>query len=337
MAYTTISKSTDHFNTKTYSGNSGTQNITGIGFQPDMVWTKKRDGTDDHNIFDAVRGVTKEIRPNKSDYEDTASNGLTAFGTDGYTIGDWGLMNQGHTYVSWNWKAGTTSGISAGSQTITPSSYSINTTAGFGIYKWSRTGASTTDYFSHGLGATPTMAIQKRTDGAQDWYVNFTVRDGSNDRMHLNKTDGLTDDSTTLPTATNYYPKSPETGDYVTYLYTPIKGFSKFGKYLGNANADGTFVYTGFKPAFVLLKRIDSGYSWAIVDSKRSTSGFNLTDKYLIPDTNAAEQSASVDLASNGFKLKSNAGGFNGSQIYIYMAFAEAPLVGSNNEPCKAR
>ena len=338
MAYTTINKSTDHFNSKLYTGNGSTNAITGVGFQPDWVWCKKRNSAQDHGAVDSVRGVTKVVYPNLSSAESTDANSVTAFGTDGFTLGSSGDFNQNSdTYVSWSWKAGTTSGISAGSQTITPSSYSINTTAGFGIYKWSRTGASTTDYFSHGLGATPTMAIQKRTDGVQDWYVNFTVRDGSNDRMHLNKTDGLTDDSTTLPTATNYYPKSPETGDYVTYLFTPIEGFSKFGKYYGNNNADGTFIYTGFKPGFVLLKRIDSGYSWAIVDSKRSTSGFNLTDKYLIPDTNAAEQSASVDLLSNGFKLRSTAGGFNASATYVYMAFAEEPLVSSNNLPATAR
>ena len=210
MAYTTINKSSDYFNTKLYTGTGSSNAITGVGFQPDLLWIKSRSNTYSHSWTDAVRGKDNKIASNNSNAQYTDSGQLASFDSDGFTLNtDAGVNNNNSTFTSWNWKAGTTSGISAGSQTITPSAYSINTTAGFGIYKWSRTGASTTDYFSHGLGATPTIAIQKRTDGAQDWYVNYTFVDGSNDNLHLNKTDAKEDDSTTVPTSTNYYPKSP--------------------------------------------------------------------------------------------------------------------------------
>jgi len=329
----------DHFKVKTYSGNSGTQNITGIGFQPDMVWTKKRDGTDDHNIFDVVRGVTKEIRPNKSDYEDTASNGLTAFGTDGYTIGDWGLMNQGHTYVSWNWKAANSQGSSNTDGSINTTYTSANTTAGFSISKFTVTGSTAT--VGHGLGVAPKWILVKTLANAGAWQMyHASIGPTKYAEFHTNAfatSSGRWND--TAPTSSVFTISNEWSNGRVliAYCFAEKTGFSKFGTYTGNGNADGTFVYTGFKPGFVLLKRNDSGYSWAIVDNKRSTTGSNLTDKYLIPDTNAAEQSASVDLLSNGFKLRSTAGGFNASATYVYMAFAEEPLVSSNNLPATAR
>ena len=223
----TIVRPKKHFDTLLWTGNSTNNRvITGLEFQPDLVWIKKRNGSMSHYWISSVQTYTSSgtgngnvgafvSGTNSTDAEGTTTDGgFASFNSDGFTLGTDDRVNQSSgTHVSWNWKAGTTSGISAGSQTITPSAYSINATAGIGIYKWSRSGASTTDYFSHGLGATPTMALQKRTDAVQDWYVNFTVRDGSNDRMQLNNTTALADDTTTLPTSTNYYPKSPETGD----------------------------------------------------------------------------------------------------------------------------
>ena len=340
MAYTTVNKSTDYFNTKLYTGNNSTNAQTGVGFQPDWVWFKRRDSGAQHSLFDSVRGVTKAVSSNLSGAQYTVSDALTSFDSDGFTLGadsnNYINFNSA-TYASWNWKAGTTSGISAGSQTITPSAYSINATAGFGIYKWSRTGASTTDYFSHGLGVTPTIAIQKRTDDVQDWYVNTTIIDGTNDNLHLNKTDAKEDDSTTVPTSTNYYPKSPETGDYITYLFAPIKGFSRFGSYTGNGNANGPFIFTGFKPAMVIYKKSSGTENWFIHDNKRQ--GYNPENELLFPDLSNAEATDNrIDLISNGFKVRSSDAGINdGSATYIYMAFAEAPLVGSNNIPVIAR
>tara|TARA_Y100001937_G_scaffold60170_1_gene82477 strand:- start:52 stop:1065 length:1014 start_codon:yes stop_codon:yes gene_type:complete len=337
MPYTTINKSTDHFNTKLFTGNeSAGHAITGVGFQPDFTWFKNTGGTDSHSMYDSVRGVTKQIEADTSGAETTESTGLASFDSDGFTVGTRTASNSnGMTIASWNWKMGTTSGISAGSQTITPSAYSINATAGMGIYKWSRTGASTSDYFSHGLGATPVMAWQKRTDGSQDWYVNFTVRDGSNDYMQLNKTTALTDDSTTAPTSTNYYPKSPETGTYVTYLFAEKKGFSKFGIYYGS-HANYPFVYTGFKPAWVMIKSI-STTNWNIIDNKNN--GYNVDNDQLYANSNSAEATGNViDFVSNGFRIRTTAADVNNNNtIHVYSAFAEAPLVGSNNVPATAR
>jgi len=348
MAYTPINKSTDYFDTKLYVGNSNAgspnaQTITGVGFKPDWSWIKNRDAGSNHALFNSVGGVTKFVSSNDMSVEETVADTLTAFNSNGFTLGTdvtQGVVNNiNQNFASWNWKAGTTSGISAGSQNITPSAYSINTTAGFGIYKWSRTGASTTDYFSHGLGATPKIAIQKRLDAAQDWYVNTTVIDGTNDNLHLNKTDAKEDDSTTVPTSTNYYPKSPETGDYITYLFTPKVGFSAMGSYTGNGNADGPFIHTGFKPAWILIKRYNAGGSWRLVDNKRI--GYNRNNYYLTPNTTGGEGTGStlaIDMFSNGFKVIGTDIDLNtsGGQ-YIYMAFAEAPLVGSNNVPATAR
>ena len=340
MAYTTINKSTDYFNTKLYSGSGAIQTVSGVGFEPSWIWTKSRTNAGNHQVTDQVRGLTKYIRPNATNAEDTKTNAITAVNSDGFVLGadsSNDINASGQTYTSWSWRAGTTSGISAGSQNITPSSYSINTTAGFGIYKWSRTGASTTDYFSHGLGATPTIAIQKRTDGAQDWYVNYTFVDGSMDYMNLNKVDDYQNGSTTVPTSTNYYPKSPETGDYITYLFTPIKGFSKFDTYVANNDADGPFIYTGFAPAFVMIKMWNGDDSWFMYDNKRSP--FNVRGKYLVADGTGTDSNADAfDFLSNGFKVRTTASAFNGSgSKFIYMAFAEAPLAGSNNVPANAR
>ena len=339
MAFITFQPN-DYFNTKLTSGNSSTQAVTGVGFSPSLVWGKNRSGTQGHQLLDVLRGANNVLVSNNNDGAVADSQILNSFDSDGFTLGSQDQLNDtGQTYVFWNWKAGTTSGISAGSQSITPSAYSINTTAGFGIYKWSRTGASTTDFFSHGLGATPTIAIQKRTDLAQDWYVNYTVVDGSNDNLHLNKTDAKEDDSTTVPTSTNYYPKSPETGDYITYLFTPKVGFSKFGSYTGNGNTDGVFIYTGFKPAWFLVKKSSaSGEDWAIYDNKRNT--FNEVDEALFPSATTAETNVGdgVDFCSNGVKIRDSGGELNTSgATYIFMAFAESPIVSSNGVPATAR
>ena len=350
MAYTTISKATDYFNTKTYSGNSSTQNITGIGFQPDMVWTKKRDGTDDHNIFDAVRGVTKEVRPNKSDTEDTATNGLTAFGTDGYTIGDWGLMNQGHTYVSWNWKAANSQGSSNTDGSINTTYTSANTTSGVSIIKYTGNGSNAT--LGHGLGVAPKMLIVKVTSQSNDWMVGHEGLDATNPwhkYIYLNGTSAVDDAATfwndTAPTnqviylgTHSYVNYSGRT--YIMYAFADVKGFSKFGSYTGNGNNNGTFIYTGFKPAFVAIKRTDDTARWVVWDNKRSP--FNLMDKGLFPNSNVVENNGywKLDCYSNGFKMRRDEAEQNANNgNFIYMAFAENPLVANVGQsiPATAR
>jgi len=340
MAYISFQPK-DYYNTTLYTGNGSTGHaITGVGFQADLTWIKNRETTDVFNSSSSVSGVNKYLITSTSDALQSGTENLQSFDADGFTVGTDNQFNvSADGYASWNWKAGTTSGIVAGSQTITPSAYSINTTAGFGIYKWSRTGASTTDYFSHGLGATPTIAIQKRTDGVQDWYVNFTFLDGTMDYLNLNDTDAKYDGTTTLPTSTNWYPKSPETGDYITYLFTPKTGYSSFGSYTGNGNADGPFIYTGFRPACIIIK-ISSGSgtgNWYIFDNKRL--GYNVDNNFLYPNLSSAEATTDViDLTSNGFKIRSTEFGINADgKSLIYMAFAEFPLVSSNDVPGVAR
>ena len=340
MAYITFQPS-DYFNTKTYSGTGSAQSITGVGFQPDWVWVKDRTNSYEHAIFDAVRGVTKRLSSNATTAETTEANGLTAFGTDGFSVGSTSNVNyNGYNFASWNWRAGG-AGSSNSDGSIT-STVSANTTAGFSIAKWTGTGSDGT--VGHGLGAVPEMAIIKSLGNTTYWMI-YHISLGNAAEIYLNATNaantGASTWNTTTPTSTtisldggsgngvNY------SGDYIGYFFTPKKGFSKFGSYTGNGNADGTFVYTGFKPAFVLVKRNEAGYSWGINDTKRP--GYNETDKYLIPDTTASEQTNAVDLVSNGFKFRSTAGGFNGSASYIYMAFAEEPLVSSNGIPATAR
>ena len=339
MAYISF-KPQDHFNTKLYTGTGSALSITGVGFAPDLSWVKRRSSVRGHTICDNVRGDGYNIYPDLNSAESVSTAQFTSLDSDGFTLGTDDRVNQSSgTHVSWNWKAGTTSGISAGSQTITPSAYSINATAGMGIYKWSRTGASTTDYFSHGLGATPTIAIQKRTDAVQDWYVNTTVIDGTNDNLHLNKTDAKENDSTTVPTSTNYYPKSPETGDYITYLFAPTNGFSSFNTYTGNQSAHGPFIYTGFKPAWIMIKNTSDGDDGWIIENNKA-SAYNPTYNYLVASSSAAEGGAGfpIDFLSNGFKIRGNDISYNQSgHVYAYMAFAAEPLVASNGDPATAR
>ena len=340
MPYTTINKSTDHFNTVLYTGNNSVGHaITGVGFQPDWVWIKKRNATASHNLVDAVRGVQKALETNSTGAQGTYSNNLSAFGTDGFTLGNGSLVNDTNNFVSWNWKAGGT-GSSNGNGSIT-STVSANTTSGFSVVKWTGSGANAT--IGHGLGAAPSFIITKSLASTQEWCVGSSSL-GWDKYFFLNETSASASGSvywqSTAPTSTVFSvgtagPTNSSSGDLIAYCFVEKLGFSKFGKYVGNNESDGTFVYTGFKPAWILIKRDNAGYSWGINDSKRP--GYNETDKYLIPDTTASEQTNAVDLVSNGFKFRSTAGGFNASATYYFWAFAEAPLVGSNNIPATAR
>ena len=345
MPYTTINKPTDYFNTKIYSGTGSTQSITGVGHQPDWVWIKRRDGTNTHTLWDAVRGTTKWIESNSNSAEQTYAGGLTAFGTDGFTIGDGGDINtNGGSFVSWNWKAGTTSSISGGS--ITPSSVSINTTSGFGIYKWTGTGSTGT--IAHGLGAVPKFMFIKNLSSAESWRT-YHHSLGNATSLKLNTSDTSFSDTgafnSTTPTSTLFTvgnsDSTNKSGDsFVAYVFAEITGYSKFGKYYGTNSTDGAFLYTGFKPAVMILKRLDvQSNSWLILDNKRDPD--NLVENYLFPSETDAEGdgggSAGWDFLSNGIKQRNTYGSANQNSNYLFIAFAEAPLVGSNNIPCTAR
>ena len=346
MAYSAIVKPQDYFNTLLYTGNGGTQTISGVGFQPDFAWIKNRSGAGNHMLQNAVRGSTKHLHSNTTDIEVTDATGVTSFNSDGFVVGSNGNLNgNGTTTASWNWKAnGTGAANTAGSINTT---VSVNTTSGFSIVKW--TGNSTAgETIGHGLGVTPKVVIIKRLSGStQSWICKFpTATDGY---LALNATDAISASSGWLPVssslitlANNWSAYNNNGNDFIAYCFADVQGYSKFGSYTGNGNADGTFIYTGFKPAWIMVKKTNDTHAWRIYDSVRDT--YNVTEKILEPNTSNAEATSStyiVDLVSNGFKFRGNGDGVNGSgQSFIYMAFAANPLVansGTDGVPATAR
>ena len=347
MAYTAINKSTDYFSTKLYTGTGADNNaITGIGHQPDWVWIKSRSGTHSagvHEWYDSVRGTGKMISSNQTNAEATGTNRLKSFDSDGFTLGDHNQINGGSTnYVSWSWKAGTTSGITTTGADITPSYYSMSATSGISIIKFTGNGVDGAK-IAHGLGAVPEMIISKRLENSNYWAV-FHKLDNT-DYFVLNTNDASSDAplwKDTNPTSVYYQTDNsnsvnPTNETVVAYCFKSVTGFSKIGSYTGTNGL--TFIYTGFKPKWCMFKRKDSGDNWKILDSDRST--FNIMNETLSADTSSAEGTESdvyVDFLSNGIRLDGSNGAINASGgTYIYMAFAEAPLVGSNNVPCTAR
>ncbi len=344
MAYSTIPKGSLYMNTKLYTGNGSTNAITGVGFQPDWSWLKRRDTSDSHALYDAVRGVTKRLEANTTGAEATKSAGLTTFGTDGFTLGNDTQANANSgTYASWNWKAnGAGSANTAGSINST---VSVNTTSGFSIVSWTGNGSPST--IGHGLGAAPELIILKNRTGVYGWQTYWKVL-GSNKYLSLNSTDAVVTSTeswnNTAPTSTVFSVDGDSNNNnaqnIIAYCFKEKKGYSKFGTYQGNNNADGTFVYTGFKPAWLMVFAYQAGNeNWIMVDNKRD--GFNVENEQLFPNTSGAEESNDeVDLLSNGFKLRRANTRMNGSIPYIYMTFAENPFVatsGSKGVPVTAR
>ena len=341
MAYTTINKSSLNMNPKLYAGNGGTNNITGVGFKPDLVWTKQRTDAADHRLYDIVRGVYKQLPSNTTAIQETDSNTLTAFGSDGFSLGSSADANQNaKNFVSWNWKAG--GAASSNTNGSITSSVSANTTAGFSIVSYTGNG-TTGATIGHGLGKIPTMMIVKNLNRVSEWTV-YHKDIGNTHYLELNSTIAKADYDIwhdTTPTANVFYARGHErvnySGDsYIAYIFTDIQGYSKFGSYVGNSNADGPFVYTGFKPAFVLLKSSTSVEEWAMFDNKRL--GYNPDNNALIASSSSAEATDNdIDLLSNGFKLRRNTGYINDNgKTYIYMAFGQS-IVGSNDTPATAR
>jgi len=343
-----INKPTDYFNTVLYVGNETDNHaITGVGFQPDFVWAKNRTVAESHNAFDSVRGATKLLIPNTTNAESTQATFLKSFDSDGFTLGTSNNINDsGANLVAWNWLADNTSGSSNTDGSIT-STVSANTTSGFSIVSYTGTGAVGT--IGHGLGAEPKMIIIKSRSNppADHWWVYHNSL-GNNQSIYLNltNTSGSTSDwSNTSPTSSVFTINGAQTGigynggTFIAYCFAEKKGFSKFGSYTGNGNADGTFIYTGFKPAFVMVKNTTSATSWLMKDNKRTSSGFNPIDKRMFANESSAESTAEdIDFVSNGFKMRTSGANPNVSGgSFIYMAFAESPLVGTNNIPATAR
>ena len=347
MAYTTINKSTDYFNTVLYTGNGGTNAITGVGFQPDLVWIKDRDATGYHFWTDAIRGVTKTLFSNTNGAEGTEVTGLTAFGTDGFTVGNHSNINtSGRNIVSWNWKANG-QGSSNTDGSINTTYTSVNTTAGFSISTYTGNGTAGAT-IGHGLGVVPKMIIVKNKTHAGGNWVVYHESLGNTKAVYLDLTDASgtagawnnTSPTSSVFTVNDANALNGSGGrEYVAYCFAEKKGYSKFGSYTGNGNDDGTFVYTGFKPAFVMVKATSATSDWNIMDDKRAVS-FNPNTKELYANSSGAEATGGEtirDYLSNGFKLRGTSGGTNGNGVsYIYMAFGQS-LVGSNNVPCTAR
>ena len=337
-----------HFDTILWAGNGSSQTISGLEFAPDFVWVKCRNSSSarSHIFTDTVRGATKSLLSPESDAETTQAQDLTAFTPDGFSVGSNGRVNENSkNLVGWCWKAGGSSntfnvdgtgyasasaaGITDGSIALTGAS--VNREAGFSIITY--TGGGSAGTIGHGLGKVPKWIITKRRSATEDWKVyhpnlsdahfkklNATQAETSNTNVYPN-----TDPTTTVYSVGSHDSVSGNGSTYVAYCWAEIPGYSKFGMYLGNANANGTFVYTGFRPAWILIKNRDAGgFDWVLQDNKRSPS--NLCDDKLNPNNSAAEQTNydKLDMLSNGFKIRQAADGSNANGAeYIYMAFAE--------------
>jgi len=317
----------ENFNTVLYTGNGTSQSITDIGFQPDFLWIKERNNATDHVLENAVNGVGVYMSSNTTAAEGSYASGPTSFDADGFSLGSGGAVNgSGDTYASWNWKANG-SGVSNTDGSIT-STVSANQDAGFSIVGWTSSGGS--DTIGHGLSQKPDLFIARTRESSSSWYVLTTLIDGSHDYLLLNSTSAKSDSGATAPTSSVISWSTGISENHIAYCFHSVDGFSKVGLYTGNGSTDGTFVYTGFRPAFVMVKRTDAIGNWCIYDNKRN--GFNPDNDLLIADLSNSEYDGQyVDLLSNGFKWKSNANSLNASGgTYIYIAFAENPFKYTN-------
>ena len=333
----TIADGSTAMDTKLYTGTEATLTISGYNFAPDLVWRKGRQAvggsiTESPNnlLFDTVRGAGKRLISNNTSQEDTGSTTLTAFTSDGFTLGSSTDGNDApQTYAAWAWDAGTST-VSNTDGTIT-SSVRANPSAGFSIVTYTGNGTAGATV-GHGLGVKPAMIHVKRRDTSYDWISTFD-NNGQIIRGYLNLTNAFSNESVAYTSSTFQLINSPgdnaNNGSFVAYCFAPVEGYSSFGSYTGNGLADGPFVYTGFSPKFLLVK-VSSGTNdnWFIQDTSRSPS--NVSVNTLSPDNSNAESSGtfnSVDILSNGFKLRDSNQNFNGSTYtYIYAAFAENPF-----------
>jgi len=353
MAYTDVDKATDYFTTFLWTGDGSTSPRvhTGVGLQADMMWSKVRSAGHQHNLVDRVRGVNQRLlMPSDSNDEDTTcTHGhFDSLDSDGFTTtnagGNWNVNASGETYVGWFWKAnGSGSSNTDGSITST---VSANTTSGFSIVSYTGTGSNAT--VGHGLGATPKMIIVKNRSVSGNWRV-YHNSIGATKYLNLNTTDSEATNSAqwnnTEPTSNVFSvgasgATNGSGNSMIAYCFADVQGYSKVGgSYTGNGSSDGSFIWTGFSPSFVIRKRTDSADSWQMHDNKRDT--FNVTYHRLLADDSGSEYTSTsnqLDFLSNGFKCRASNGGANGSGgTYIYMAFAENPFVTSIGIPTTAR
>jgi len=361
MAYTTIDDPSEYFITTLYTGDGNddrsiTNSANAGDFKPDWLWIKQREQTRGHALQDSNRGATKYLGSHTTSAENTNANGVQAFETDGFQLGTDTDVNQNTgSYVAWQWKAngGTATATISESGSNPAASVQANPTAGFSIITYTGTGSEGT--IAHGLGATPNFVIVKNRDAGEGWIIDSSIISGNaNGTFHFNTDAEYTDGSNQFGThnSTNITIKTAgnintDGQKYVAYVFAEKQGYSKVGKYTGNGTgsfgpfAEGPFVYTGFKPAWVLIKRINGGNGWTIFDNKRDP--FNIVGNQITVNTNGAEDAdashhAERDYLSNGFRLKGNGNDINANGgIYSYIAFAEHPFVSSKGVPVTAR
>ena len=325
----------------TYTGNGSTQSISNdvntVSFQPDFVWIKSRNQATNHALFDSVRGTGKVLQSNTTAAEATDNTTLTAFNASGFSLGaaagSYVVNTSTYTFVGWNWKAGGTA-VSNTAGTIT-SSVSANTTAGFSVVTYTGTGANAT--VGHGLGVAPGMIIVKQRSAVQSWPV-YHVSNGAANVVYLdltNATSSSTAWQSTAPAATVFSigtsaATNTNAATYVAYCWAPVAGYSAFGSYTGNGSADGPFVYTGFRPRWIMTKSSSAVEQWLIYDTARDT--YNYANLGLLPASSIAESTyGQIDILSNGFKMRGTGSSWNGSgTTYIYAAYAENPLKYAN-------
>ena len=334
---------TDFFTNTLYSGNATSDTAINLGLEPALTWVKAYNDTDGWWQGDVLSGAAYDLRSSNNSAQFNSNYG-SAYTSTGFTLTN-GTQNQAATnYITYSWKGGTTSGLVAGTHSV--NSYSYNATSGFGIYQY--TGDNTAGTITHGLGAVPKMIITKTLNSTVDWFV-YHVTPGAGKYMVLNDTAAEGSSSivwgNTTPTSTVFSlgagaETNTSPNEYIAYVFAEVKGFSKIGSYTGNGNADGSFIYTGFRPAFVLCKDLTNGsaQNWELNDNKRNP--YNEAKKTLRPNDNAAEDPTynTCDLLSNGFKLRSSNDATNKSGYsFMYAAFAAFPFVSSNSKAGTAR
>jgi len=335
------------FNVVTYTGNGSTNAITGLGFQPDLVWAKVRNTASNGGLVDSSRGSNKVLFSSVTNAEATSAD-ISSFDSDGFTLSGSGsytanFNGSSNTYVAWCWRAngGTTTSDSSGDITVTRQT---NDAAKFSILTYTGNGSSGST-IAHGLGVKPAMTIIKQRNSSNGWNVwhqGYNNGDydsfgelNSNSSWYANQGSNgpyTTDPTTSLLTLTAYGQVNGSSNTYVAYVWADVEGFQKFGSYVGNGNADGAFIYTGFRPRMIFLKRTDSSGSWHVFDTARNT--FNPVDTYLLWDTDGTDDTASsnsIDFLSNGFKIRNNAAGLNTSGgDYVYGAWGDVPFKYNN-------
>ena len=327
MAYTTIDDPELYFQARAYTGNGGTQSITLDGdndLSPNFVWIKNRDGTDIHALYDSVRGANKNLRSDETSAEGSQSDGLTSFDSDGFSVGAAGSVNTNtNNFASWSWKE--------------------DATAGFDIVTYTGDGQANRTV-DHSLGVTPEQIWFKRRDSTNNW-INYdkTLGTGHYLTFNLNGTTDSASGAWCTPGSSNiqlnqvFSATNTNTATYVAYCFASVQGYSKVGTYKGNGNSDGTFVYTGFRPAFLIYKNTDTADNWFVHDNKRQ--GYNDQNELLFGDITQAESTVDrIRFCANGFKTLDSDKGVNKSgDVYVYYAVAEQPLVNSNGVPGNAR